>query len=102
MLPLRERPDSTSSASRSSTWRWMARRSGRAPMVGSKPTSTSSSLAAGVRARPISRSFSCSSHPRHHQLDDVGDLFAGELAEDDDLVHAVEELGPEDLLELAR
>src|SRR5438477_3655244 len=36
-----------------------------------------------------------------HQFDDVGDLFLRQLVEDDDLVDAVEQLGPEDLLELA-
>ena len=35
------------------------------------------------------------------QLDDVGDLLLGQLVEDDHLVDAVEELGPEHLLQLA-
>src|SRR5918994_1919559 len=39
--------------------------------------------------------------PLQQQLDDLGDLLLGELVEDDHLVDPVEELGPEDLLELA-
>ena len=36
----------------------------------------------------------------HHQVDDLEDLDLLELVEDDDLVDAVQELGPEHLLEL--
>jgi hypothetical protein len=39
--------------------------------------------------------------PVDHEVDDVLDLLVREVVEDDDLVHAVEELGPEELLELA-
>ena len=35
------------------------------------------------------------------EVDDLRDLLLRELVEDDDLVDAVQELGPEDLLELA-
>jgi hypothetical protein len=35
-----------------------------------------------------------------HEVDDLLDLLLRELVEDDDLVDAVEELGPEVLLEL--
>ena len=34
-----------------------------------------------------------------HQVDDLGDLVLGQLVEDDRLVDAVQELGPEVLLE---
>ena len=40
--------------------------------------------------------------PRHHEVDDGLDLLALQLVEHDDLVDAIEELGPEDALELAR
>ena len=38
--------------------------------------------------------------PLDQQVDDLGDLLGGELVEDDDVVDAVEELGPEVALEL--
>ena len=39
-------------------------------------------------------------HPLDEQVDDLGDLVPGQLVEDDDLVDAVQELGPEVPLEL--
>ena len=39
--------------------------------------------------------------PRQQQLDDLLDLVLGQLVEDDHLVDPVQELGPEDLLQLA-
>ena len=36
-----------------------------------------------------------------HEVDDLADLVLGQLREDDEVVHAVEELGPELALELA-
>ena len=43
----------------------------------------------------------CSCTPPHHQVDDLEDLALLELVEHDDLVDPVEQLGPEDALELA-
>ena len=37
--------------------------------------------------------------PREHEIDDLDDLVPAQLVEDDDVVDAVEELGPEVLLE---
>src|SRR4051794_16239630 len=39
-------------------------------------------------------------HPLDQQVDDLGDLFPGELVEDDHLVDAVQELGPEAALQV--
>ncbi len=38
-------------------------------------------------------------NPRQEEVDDLGHLFPREGVEDDDLVHPVQELGPESLLE---
>jgi len=39
-------------------------------------------------------------HPLDQQVDDLGDLFLGQLVEHDDLVDAVQELGPEAALQV--
>ena len=52
----------------------------------------------------ISRSICCAAQlladARQQQVDDLADLLDGQRAEDDDRVDAVQELGPELLLEL--
>ena len=53
-----------------------------------------------VSSRPRPWLFSWSGDPLDEQVDDLGDLFHRQLVEDDHLVDAVQELGPEAALQL--
>ena len=93
-------PESTIRASGSWTRRWMVRLSGRAPKSGSKPSWArkpgggvrGSDLEALVGQQPV--------EVGELDVDDLFDVFLGETVEDQDLIDAIEKLGPEVLLEL--
>ena len=86
-------PARISCANGFSIWLCTARRSGRAPNTGSKPTSASRSSAFGVSSMSMSRALSRSRRYCTLQRGDVVQLFAPERVEHHDIVNAVDELG---------
>ena len=78
----------------------MMRLSGRAPKSGSKP-SWARNLAAVVGGFDLETLFGQQPvEVGELDVDDLFDVFLGETVEDQDLIDAVEKLGPEVLLEL--
>ena len=92
-------PSSSSRESRLSTSRWMVRRIGRAPNSGWYPCSAIQSTAAGVNC--IVTCWACSRRRVSSSSSWVicRSSASLQLAEDDDLVDPVQELGPERLAE---
>merc|ERR1719414_2086695 len=91
-------PARTRSARLSSTRRMMARRRGGAPYAGLKPSSTAL-LESPRDVQLDALGLSAADDVREHDVGDLLHLVLGQLAEDDDVVQAVEELGAEVLLE---
>ena len=93
--PARNSPATIARASGFSTNRWMVRLSGRAPYAGSVPSRTMSARAAGRQLEHDVLPGEAPVEVGDQQLDDPLEVGIGQRMEDDDLVDAVEELGPE-------
>ncbi len=91
-------PLSISSAISSSTLRWIARRSGRAPNCGSQPFLGQQRLGGLGNLELHFLRAHLANDFLEFERDDLLDLFARQLMEDDDFVDAVEELRTERLL----